>query len=259
MTVTLPRLIGMVHLAALPGSPGFSGDLDAVISAAVSDATTLAEAGFDAIGVENFGDVPFFPDDVPKVTVTTMTAAVHAIRTATPLPLMVNVLRNDGLGALAVAAATGAEMIRVNVLSGSMWTDQGIIQGRAAQIARLRGEIAPATSVLADVFVKHATPPPGTDLVQATLDLAERGGADAVVVSGAGTGAPADLDLLRMVRTTVPDTPVYVGSGTNADTVRRLLQIADGIIVGTAIKVDGVTTNPVDATRSAAIVAAARD
>lgn len=258
MTVTLPRLIGMVHLAALPGSPGFSGDLDAVISAAVSDATTLAEAGFDAIGVENFGDVPFFPDDVPKVTVTTMTAAVHAIRTATPLPLMVNVLRNDGLGALAVAAATGAEMIRVNVLSGSMWTDQGIIQGRAAQIARLRGEIAPATSVLADVFVKHATPPPGLTIEDAARDTFERGGAHALVVSGAATGAPVDAALLARVRKAVPAAPLLIGSGVTPANAAELLAGADGAIVGSSIKVDGLAANPIDPARAAALVAAVR-
>jgi len=255
----LPRLVGMVHLHPLPGSPSFAGDIAGVISDAVADAVRLAEAGFDAVCVENFGDVPFFADDVPKVTIAAMTAAVQAVRGATSLPLMVNVLRNDALGALAIAAVSGVEMIRVNVLSGSMWTDQGVIHSRAAEIGRLRCEIAPDTLVLGDVFVKHATPPPGVDLTQATLDLVERGGADAVIVSGSGTGSPPTLDTVKLVRSAAGDHPVYLGSGVSHESVADFLGVADGVIVGSALKVEGVATHPIDPSRAAAFVSAANN
>lgn len=252
----IPELIGMVHLGPLPGSPGYHGDLVAVIKAAIADARVLAEAGFDALMVENFGDAPFFADDVPKATIAGMTRAVGEVVDAVGIPVGVNVLRNDALGALAVAAATGASMIRVNVLAGTMFTDQGVIEGRAAQVARLRSSLCPDLVILADVFVKHATPPPGLTLVQATRDLAERSGADALVVSGAGTGSSVDISDAQVVKRTAPHLPLVIGSGASSETLRELLSIADAVIVGTSLKVDGVTTNPVDPHRAAAFVAA---
>lgn len=254
--MTIPRLVGMVHLGPLPGSPGFDGDFDGLLADAVSDAAILTEAGFEAIIIENFGDAPFFADDAPKVTISALTTAVNAVHAASRLPIGVNVLRNDALGALAVAAATPASFIRVNVLSGSMFTDQGPIVGNAAKVARLRSQICPDVAIMADVFVKHATPPAGLSLTDATNDLVERSGADAVVVSGSGTGSPTSLDDLRTVAS-LSHLPVFVGSGTTVETIAELLSIADGVIVGTDTKVDGISTNPVDPTRASAIIAAA--
>ncbi|MGI9585711.1 MAG: BtpA/SgcQ family protein [Acidimicrobiia bacterium] len=253
----LPRLIGMVHLGPLPGSPGFDGDLDAIIQAAVADAETIAEAGFDGVMVENFGDAPFFADDAPKVTIASITSAVNAIYEASRLPTGVNVLRNDGLGALAVAAATPASFIRINVLSGTMYTDQGPIIGNAAAVSRMRAAVCPDVRIMADVFVKHATPPSGLTITDATNDLIERAGADAVVVSGAATGAAADMEQLTTVES-LSHLPTFLGSGVSVENVAAMLGTAQGAIVGTAIKVDGVSTNPVDAASAAAFVAAAR-
>lgn len=252
-----PRLIGMVHLAPLPGSPRFRGDLDEVVARAVDDARVLAAAGFDAVMIENFGDAPFFADDVPKITIAAMTRAVAAVGAAIPIPTGVNVLRNDALGALAIAGATGASAIRVNVLSGVMHTDQGTITGRAAEVARMRAAIAPGISVWADVFVKHATAPAGLTVEQATRDLWERAGADAIVVSGPGTGHPVDRGRLEAVRDAAPDAPLLIGSGVDADNAASLLQIAEGLIVGTSIK-EGAVTSRVDAKKAEALVESTR-
>jgi membrane complex biogenesis BtpA family protein len=252
-----PRLIGMVHLGPLPGAPRYHGDLDAVVTAALGDARALLEAGFDGLMVENFGDSPFFADDAPKATIAAMTRVVGAVATL-GLPTGVNVLRNDACGALAVAAATGASFIRVNVLSGVMYTDQGVVTGRAAEVARLRAALAPEVAVFADVFVKHATPPPGLSLEQATADLWERAGADAIVVSGPGTGRAVDRSHLQRVRAAAPEAPLYIGSGADSGSAAELLEVCTGLIVGTAIKVGGVTTAPVDAERARALVLAAR-
>jgi membrane complex biogenesis BtpA family protein len=251
------RLIGMVHLDPLPGAPRFGGDLDAAIADALLDAHRIADAGFDALLIENFGDAPFYADDVPKVTVAAMTRAVQSVATAVDLPVGVNVLRNDALAALAIAAATGAAFIRVNVLSGSMMTDQGEITGRAAEVARARAALCPDVEILADVFVKHAAPPPGLGIEQAARDLTERGGADAIVVSGSGTGDPVDEGRLAAVRKAVPGARMYAGSGVDAMTVADILEVCDGVIVGTAIKEGGVTTAPVDPERARALVEAA--
>jgi membrane complex biogenesis BtpA family protein len=229
--------------------------MSVVLERARTDARTLLEAGYDGIMVENFGDAPFFADDVPKVSVAAMALAVAEVASV-GLPTGVNVLRNDALGALAVAAATETSFIRVNVLSGMMYTDQGPIVGQAAQIDRVRRELCPGTAIIADVFVKHATPPAGLSLVDATNDLVERAGADAVVVSGSGTGSPTDLDDLRIVAKH-SHLPVYVGSGATAETIAEILSIGDGAIVGSATKIDGIVTNPVDSERAVAIVQAA--
>ncbi len=253
--MTLPRLIGMVHLGPLPGSPDFNGDFDGVLADAAADAATISGAGFEGIIIENFGDAPFFADDVPKVTVAALTTAVNTVYRAARLPIGVNVLRNDAIAALSIAAATAASFIRVNVLSGTMYTDQGPIVGRAAEVARERKRICPDVAIMADVFVKHATPPAGLTLADATHDLVERAGAEAVIVSGRGTGAPASVDDLSKVKSE-SSLPVYVGSGVTASTIVPLLDIADGVIVGSDIKLDGDATNPVDPRRASAVVGA---
>jgi membrane complex biogenesis BtpA family protein len=254
----LPKLIGMIHLAALPGAPHYGGDFAAVIDDAVADARSLETAGFDGLMIENFGDVPFFADEVPKATVAAMTYAVGRVGDAVSLPFGVNVLRNDAAAALAVAAATGADFIRVNVLSGIMYTDQGPIVGRAAEIARMRAALAPDVAIMADVFVKHAAPPPGLTIEQAAEELAGRALADAIVVSGTSTGRPPTLPFVRKVTRAVPDTAVFLGSGVTAASASGFLGVATGVIAGTSLKKGGVTTNPVDPKRAAAFVKATR-
>ncbi len=244
-------LIGMVHLRALPGAPEYLGDLEAVAAQAAEEARTLAAAGFDAIMVENFHDAPFFKDRVPPVTIAALTRCALAIRQAAPaLPLGINALRNDGAGALSVAVAVGARFIRVNVLCGAMLTDQGIIEGCAAELLRLRDALRAEVAILADVAVKHAAPLAPLDPAQAAKDTVHRGRADALVVSGTGTGQPVDPAQIEALRAAVPGVPVLVGSGTTAQNIASLP--ADGWIVGTALKVKG----RVDAKACAALRAA---
>ena len=109
-----PVLVGMVHLDPLPGAPEFGGDMDAVVARAEADASVLAEAGFDAVMVENFYDAPFYKDRLPPETVAGLTRCAMAVRAVAPgLRLGINALRNDGCAALGIAAAVGAEFIRV--------------------------------------------------------------------------------------------------------------------------------------------------
>jgi membrane complex biogenesis BtpA family protein len=251
------RLIGMLHLLPLPGSPGYGGSRDAIRERMLRDAEALQKAGFDALLLENFGDMPFYKDEVPPATVAEMAVLAEALRRSTDLPLGVQVLRNDAAAALSVAAAAGAQFIRVNVHTGAMLTDQGVIEGWAAQTLRLRDAIRCDVRVLADVMVKHAVPLAPTDIADAARDAAERGGADGLIVSGRATGAHTDLRELEAVRKAVR-CPVFVGSGATAEQAAALLQLATGIIVGTSVKVDGISTNPVDVSRAAAFVNAAR-
>jgi membrane complex biogenesis BtpA family protein len=244
-------IIGMVHLLPLPGAPSAAA-MERVREHALADARALLAGGVDAILVENFGDAPFYKDDVPAVTVAAMAVVVDEVRRrCRPLPVGVNVLRNDARSALAIAAATGASFIRVNVLTGAMLTDQGIVEGRAAEVARLRRELGleGSVAILADVLVKHAAPLAPMTLAQVVADTVERGGADAIVVSGAATGAATPMALIEGAKAHAGACPVIVGSGVGIGNVASILRIADAAIVGTSLKREGRVHGAVDEAR----------
>lgn len=253
-------VIGVVHLAPLPGAPGWGGDFAAVLDRARADLLALAEGGVDAIIVENFGDAPFRAESVEPETIAAMARVVTELRPLTPLPLGVNVLRNDAAAALAIASICAGpdSFIRVNVHSGAMLTDQGLITGRADRTLRRRRELGVAVAILADVLVKHAVPLGPLTIEDAARDAIERGHADALIVTGVGTGHATDLDDVRRVRAALPDVPILVGSGVNERTIRDTFALADGAIIGTAVKSGGATTNAVDPARVRRLVAAAK-
>ena len=251
-------VIGMVHLAALPGSPRWCGDMAAVVRAALADARALAEGGADALMVENHGDVPFTAARVDAASVAGKTVAVAEIRRHVALPIGVNVLKNDARSALAVAAASGARFVRVNVHVGAVAADQGIIQSEAHETLRYRRLLGVDVSILADVQAKHGLPLAPVPIEQEARDCFHRGLADALVVSGAATGEPTPLSDLKRVRDAVPEAPLLVGSGATPETVADLLALADAVIVGTSIKRDGRLLNPVDVARVRRLVDAAR-
>lgn len=251
-------LIGMVHLLPLPGSPEGGGSMSRVVDQARRDATTLVAAGFDGLIVENYSDVPFFRGPVPAETVAAMTACTLAVIAEVSAPVGVNVLRNDALAALGIAAATGARFVRVNVHAGAMWTDQGLVEGDAARTLRQRRALGLSTAIFADVHVKHATAPPGEEIGTAAADTWHRARADALVVSGSGTGTPTDPGDLHAVRASVPEAPVIVGSGATPANASTLLEATAGLIVGSSVMHDGVAGSGVDATRASAFVKAAR-
>ena len=251
-------VIGMVHLRALPGSPRWMGSMDAVVRAALDDARALAEGGVDALLVENHGDVPFAPARVDAATVAAMAVAVHEVRAAVPLPIGVNVLKSDALSALAVASATGAAFIRVNVHVGAVVADQGLLQSTSYESLRYRRLLGLDVKLLADVQAKHGAPLAPVPIELEARDAVSRGLADGLVISGAATGEPTSMADLKRVRGAVPDAPLLVGSGATAETAAELLSIADGLIVGTSVKRDGVLANPVDPRRVRRLVEAAR-
>ncbi|MCK5148378.1 BtpA/SgcQ family protein [bacterium] len=247
-------LIGMVHLAALPGSPGYEGDFSTVLDKALADAEAIVHGGFDAVMVENFGDVPFWGNSVPPVTVAAMTQIVDRICTSVELPVGVNVLRNDALSALSIAAVTDAAFIRINVHTGVTATDQGILTGSAAETLRARQALGSDVKILADVFVKHGRPMDQTDIAAAAKDCAYRGLADGIIITGIGTGTGIELADLEAVRIALPDYAVLGGSGLSEQTAWDILSVADGAIVGTSIKTGGRVDRPVDRERVAGIV-----
>jgi membrane complex biogenesis BtpA family protein len=237
-SIPRPSLVGMIHLAALPGAPHYGASFSAILDTALRDAEALSNAGFDAIMVENYHDVPFYRLSVPAITIASMTRCIVTLRNAFPrLPIGVNVLRNDGISALSIAHACDADFIRVNVLTGAAVTDQGLIQGDAAELIRTRSALQSKVQIFADVGVKHAAPLGAFDLAQTARDTAYRGQADGLIVSGIATGSAANPIDLQTVRAAVPDRPLIVGSGVSIENVHTL--DADCYIVGTSIKASG--------------------
>lgn len=249
-------LIGVVHLQPLPGAPGWRGDLGSVVNLAVADARAWELGGADALIIENFGDAPFAKSGVGPETVAAMAVVGRTVRQAVKLPLGFNVLRNDARAALALCATCAGSFIRVNVHSGAMLTDQGLIEGNAFETVRYRQLICPGVLIFADVHVKHAVPLGEVAIEDSARDTVERGLADALIVSGPGTGRPADIAEVRRVRQACASSKILIGSGVTAQNVQQFLRFADGVIVGTWAKVGGKVGNAVDAGRVAALARA---
>ncbi len=254
---TQKPVIGVIHLLPLPGSCRWAGDLDQVLLRAEQEALALTSGGVDGIVVENFFDAPFSKSTADAGTIAALTRAAMAVRAVTSLPLGINVLRNDGIGALAVAVASQAQFIRVNILSGAMVTDQGIIESNAREILLYRRQLLANESIriFADVMVKHAAPlGTGTDIASVAKDTANRSLADAIIVSGDATGDAPNIEDIARVKKAVPNTPVLIGSGTTIENAYDLLGVADGTIVASSLKRQGKLENPVDVERVRSLV-----
>ncbi|GFE69577.1 photosystem I assembly BtpA [Chroococcus sp. FPU101] len=255
---TAHPIIGVVHLWPLPTSARWGGSLKAVIERAEQEATALAAGGVDGIIIENFFDAPFTKSQVDPVVVSAMTLIVDRIKNLVVLPIGINVLRNDARSGMAIASCVNAQFIRVNVLTGVMATDQGIIEGQAYELLRYRRELGCNVGILADVLVKHARPLGTPNLTTAVQDTIERGLADGVILSGWSTGSPPSLEDLELATAAAKGTPVFIGSGASWENVGSLMQAADGVIVASSLKRQGKITEPVDPIRVAQFVEAAR-
>lgn len=268
-------LVGVLHLLPLPAGPVRSPGLQAVQDRAWRDAEALVEGGIRSAVLENLGDAPFSAGPVEPHVVAMMAVLARGIaqRFGADLALGINVLRHDGRAALGIAAAVGARFVRINVHTGAAWTDQGLIQGRAAADLRYRRELdlepigpavagwlhdgSPGLRIAADVHVKHASPAGAESIEDAAADLALRGRADLVIVSGRHTGGETALDDIDRVRARIPGHPLWVGSGATPMGLGPLRGRVDGVIVGTWLHQEGDLSRPLDANRVARLVEAA--
>jgi membrane complex biogenesis BtpA family protein len=251
-------IIGVVHLLPLPTSPRWGGNLKVVIDRAEQEATALASGGVDGIIVENFFDAPFTKSQVDPAVVSAMTLVIHRLMNMVTLPIGINVLRNDAQSAMAIATCVKAQFIRVNVLTGVMATDQGLIEGQAHHLLRYRRELGSDVKILADVLVKHARPLGSPNLTTAVQDTIERGLADAVILSGWATGSPPNLEDLELATAAANGTPVFIGSGASWENISTLMQAADGVIVSSSLKRHGRRDQTIDPIRVSQFVEAAR-
>ncbi len=251
-------IIGVVHLLPLPTSPRWGGSLKAVINRAEQEVTALASGGVDGVIVENFFDAPFTKNQVDPAVVSAMTLIVQRLMNLVTLPVGINVLRNDAQSALAIATCVHAQFIRVNVLTGIMATDQGLIEGQAHQLLRYRRELGSDVKIFADVLVKHARPLGSPNLTTAVQETIERGLADGVILSGWATGSPPSLEDLELASAAADGTPVFIGSGANWENIPTLMQAADGVIVSSSLKRRGKIEQPIDPIRVSQFVEALR-
>jgi len=254
------RLIGMVHVGALPGTPASRDDLDAIAARACDEARMLSDFGFDAIILENMHDRPYVHGDKlgPEI-VAGMTRVGCAVRNAVGLPLGVQILSGGNRHALAVAQAVGGRFIRCENFVFSHVADEGLLpEAEAGMLLRYRRSIgAESIAICCDIKKKHASHAITSDLSLADCaEAAEFFGASAVIVTGSATGQPTSVGDVAEVRRATK-LPVLVGSGVTPETVAPLLEHADALIVGSYLKRDGLWSNAIDPARCEAIVAAA--
>jgi membrane complex biogenesis BtpA family protein len=244
-------IIGMVHLWPLPGAPGYAGyGMGKIIDHARRDASALLEGGVDGLIVENMWDLPYYVGaDVPLESVTAQAVAARAIVEMADVPVGINVVHNGGLVELAIAVAAGADFVRVCILTGArLWDTGDLDHGCAANLLRRRKDLrAENVKLFADVDKKHSLPFPGLDL-ETHIEWTEFYRADALIISGRMTGDAPPLDKVRQARE-LAARPILMGSGTATENIAAFLQYADGAIVGSSLKVDGVAENPVDVGR----------
>jgi membrane complex biogenesis BtpA family protein len=244
-------VIGMVHLWPLPGSPGYRGyGMPKIIDEALRDAEALVRGGVDGLMVENMWDLPYYVgNEVRPEAMTAQAVAAHEVIKRFDRPAGINVIHNGGVVCLSIAVASGAKFIRVCILTGSrLWDTGELDEGCAADLMRKRKELdAEHIKIFADVDKKHSVAFPGLDLAT-HIEWSEFYGADALIVTGKMTGSAPEVEKVREARR-LARRPILVGSGANERNVGDFLQYADGVIVGSSLKKDGVMENPVDVDR----------
>jgi uncharacterized protein len=263
MTSSFPDLFGvskpiiaMVHLPALPGRPrhGKAGSVRQIADSVARDLDALQDAGVDGLLFCNEADLPY-QLSVGAAAAAAMAAVIGEVRSEIRRPFGVDLVW-DPISSLAVARATGACFVR-EVFTGVYESDLGLMQPDYGSVAAYRRDIgAESVALLANITPEFASPL-GRRTIAERARSAVFLGVDAVLISGAMTGMPTDTRQLREAKAAVPHSPVLANTGVTGDSVQEILAIADGAIVGTTLKRDAVTWNPVDPVRAAGFMAAA--
>ncbi|TJW17499.1 MAG: BtpA/SgcQ family protein [Mesorhizobium sp.] len=254
-------VIGVVHLAPLPGAPRYGGEaIEAIYQRGLDDARAYLDGGCDGVIVENHGDIPFAkPDDIGPETAAYMAVVSDRIRREFGKPIGINVLANAAIPALAIASAAGAGFVRVNQWANAYVANEGFVEGEAGRAARYRARLrANGIRVFADAHVKHGAHAivadrPVEELVKDLVFF----DADAIIATGQRTGHAADLSYIRMIKEAA-GLPTLVGSGVTPDNANDILGIVDGVIIASALKHDGVWWNQVDPARVKTFMAGLR-
>jgi uncharacterized protein len=251
-------VIGVVHLAPLPGAPRYNGEaVEDIYQRGLDDARAYLHGGCDGVIIENHGDVPFAkPDDIGHETASHMAVVSDRIRRELGRPIGINVLANAAIPALAIASAAGAGFVRVNQWANAYVANEGFIEGEAARAMRYRAQLrANGIRIFADAHVKH-----GAHAIVADRPVEEQVkdlvffDADAVIATGQRTGHAADLGYIKMIKE-ASGLPTLVGSGVTPENANDILGLVDGVIVASSLKYDGVWWNQVEPARVSAFIA----
>ncbi len=237
---------GMVHLPALPGSPESKYTLGEIIDYAKKEVSGFKDAGLTGAILENINDYPFYKDKIPPITVAAMAAISQEVKKIPGIEIGVNILRNGCTEALTIATLFDFSFIRCNVLSGAYVTDQGIIEGNGADLLRYKKYLNSNVKIYADVHVKHSYPLYNVPIDIAAEDLSERGGADAIIVSGSRSPVPPEVERVKAVKKVIKK-PVLIGSGISLTNFYDYVDISDGMIIGESdFKENNISCGPSD-------------
>jgi membrane complex biogenesis BtpA family protein len=252
-------IIAMIHVEALPGTPRHGGSLESILKKARAEAELYTRCGVDALAIENMHDVPYLKRRVGPEIVAAMTALALEVRAASSLPCGIQILAGANQEALAVAAVANLDFIRAEGFVFGHVADEGYFDSCAGELLRYRKAIgAEQVSIYCDIKKKHSSHAITADVsIEETAKAAEFFLSDGVIVTGAATGATADLAELQAVKQKVK-LPVLVGSGVTLDNLADYLPHCDGIVVGSHFKRDGYWENDVDAKRVEAFMKRAR-
>jgi len=243
-------VIGVIHVGALPGTPRNSQTVSEIITTARSEAKLYRECGVDGVIIENMHDVPYLRAEVGPEIVAAMTAIAAAVKGECGLPVGVQLLAGANIEAMAVAHAANLDFIRAEGYAYAHVADEGLIQASAAKLLRYRKLIgATRVQVWADVKKKHAAHAITADVsLGETAETIEFMGADCVIVTGSATGKPPHVADVQEAKSHC-HLPVLLGSGITEHNVAEFYNDADGFIIGTAFKFDGLWSNTVDPAR----------
>ena len=243
-------IVGVIHVGALPGTPRNTQKVSELVAATSREARVYRESGVDGIAIENMHDVPYLRGEVGPEIVAAMTAIAIEVKSDTNLPVGIQILAGANIEAMAVAHAAGLDFIRAEGYAYAHVADEGLIQASAAKLMRYRRMIgAERVQVWADVKKKHSAHAITADVsLGTTAHTVEFMGADCVIVTGNVTGeAPIAADVKEAK--THCHLPVILGSGISADNIAEFYNEADGFIVGSTFKVDGLWANTIDPSR----------
>ena len=251
-------VVAMIHVGALPGTPGQRQSLDELVEAACGEARLYRDAGVNCLMLENMHDVPYLRGGVGPEIVAAMTVLAREVRREVALPMGVQILAAADLEALAVAHAVGLDFIRTECFCFAHIADEGLMQSNAAKLLRYRRAIgATGVQVWADIKKKHASHSLTADLTIGDIaEAAEFMGAETIIVTGTSTGRPPQPWEVAEARDHC-GLPVFVGSGVGVENAGELLSVSDGVIVGSHFKRDGYWANEIDLKRVKAFVAEA--
>lgn len=242
-------VVGMLHLKALPGDPHYDGDagMEAIIAAAKADLDALQAGGIDAVMFSNELSLPYLTKTEP-ITAIVMARIIGTLRREIDRPFGVNVLW-DGAASIDLAAATGAAFVR-EIFTGVYASDFGLWNTDVGATARHRARMgAQDVRLMFNIVPEAASYLGGRALADIARSTVFNARPDAICVSGLTSGAPTETQALKLVRDAVPDTPVFVNTGVRDTNLAEQLPAADGAVVGTFFKRDGVFENPVDRER----------